>query len=127
MILDRERKLPFPSLWTCWNAALAGVERSASIPSVRAIIINRWHKGDEEVLKGVQKDIQRPCSSALLAQRFPYASAAVNLGIAAIARESQTTSSAAAIAQIAAQLAGLDVVPITKEKARLAGSFPSKR
>ena len=48
-----------PALWTLERRLLAlkgfGVD-----PERARVIINRWHKGDDDVLKGIQKDINRP-------------------------------------------------------------------
>jgi pilus assembly protein CpaE len=113
-----------PALWTLERRLLAlkgfGVD-----PERARVIINRWHKGDEEVLKGIQKDINRPVFASL-PNDFRMANTAVNLGTPLQENHNNVLSSR--YRQIAAQLAGLDVVPITK-KGSLGGffSFPSKR
>ena len=67
-----------PSLWTLERRLLAlkgfGVE-----PDRARIIINRWHKGDDEVLNSIQKDLNRPIFASL-PNDFRKASQAVNLG-----------------------------------------------
>jgi pilus assembly protein CpaE len=113
-----------PALWTLERRLLAlkgfGVD-----PERARVIINRWHKGDEDVLKGIQKDINRPVFASL-PNDFRMANAAVNLGTPL--QENHNNILSSRYRQIAAQLAGLDVVPITK-KGSLGGffSFPSKR
>ena len=113
-----------PALWTLERRLLAlkgfGVD-----PERARVIINRWHKGDDDVLKGIQKDINRPVFASL-PNDFRMANAAVNLGTPLQENHNNTLSSR--YRQIAAQLAGLDVVPITK-KGSLGGffSFPSRR
>jgi pilus assembly protein CpaE len=113
-----------PALWTMERRLLAmkglGIE-----PDRTRVIINRWHKGDEEVLKSIQKDINRPVF-ACLPNDFRMASAAVNLGTPM--QENHNNILSSRYRQIAAQLAGLDVVPVTK-KGSIGGffSFPAKR
>jgi pilus assembly protein CpaE len=113
-----------PALWTLERRLLA-LKGFGIDPGRARVIINRWHKGDEEVLKGIQKDINRPVFASL-PNDFRMANAAVNLGTPLQENHDNVLSSR--YRQIAAQLAGLDVVPITK-KGSLGGffSFPSKR
>jgi CO dehydrogenase nickel-insertion accessory protein CooC1 len=94
-------------------------------PDRTRVIINRWHKGDEEVLKSIQKDINRPVF-ACLPNDFRMASASVNLGTPM--QENHNNLLSSRYRQIAAQLAGLDVVA-TPKKGSLGGlfSFPAKR
>jgi pilus assembly protein CpaE len=113
-----------PALWTLERRLLAlkgfGIE-----PDRARVIINRWHKGDEEVLKSIQKDINRPIF-ACLPNDFRKASESVNLGTPLQENHNNVLSNR--YRQIAAQLAGLDVVPLAK-KGPLGGlfSFPTKR
>jgi pilus assembly protein CpaE len=113
-----------PALWTL-ERRLVALKGFGIDPERARVIINRWHKGDEEVLKGIQKDINRPVFASL-PNDFRMASAAVNLGTPLQENHNNVLSSR--YRQIAGQLAGLDVVPITK-KGSLGGffSFPSKR
>jgi pilus assembly protein CpaE len=113
-----------PALWTLERRLLA-LKGFGIDPDRARVIINRWHKGDEDVLKGIQKDINRPVFASL-PNDFRMANAAVNLGTPLQENHNNVLSSR--YRQIAAQLAGLDVVPITK-KGSLGGffSFPSKR
>jgi pilus assembly protein CpaE len=113
-----------PALWTLERRLLA--LKGFGIENDRArVIINRWHKGDEEVLKSIQKDINRPVF-ACLPNDFRMASASVNLGTPLLENHNNVLSSR--YRQIAAQLAGLDVAPAAK-KGSLGGffSFPAKR
>ena len=67
-----------PSLWTLERRLLA--LKGLGVESDRArIIINRWHKGDDEVLRSIQKDLNRPIFASL-PNDFRKASQAVNLG-----------------------------------------------
>jgi pilus assembly protein CpaE len=113
-----------PALWTLERRLLA-LKGFGIDPERARVIINRWHKGDEEVLKSIQKDINRPVFASL-PNDFRMANAAVNLGTPLQENHNNVLSSR--YRQIAGQLAGLDVVPITK-KGSLGGffSFPSKR
>jgi pilus assembly protein CpaE len=67
-----------PSLWTLERRLLAlkgfGVD-----PQRARIVINRWHKGDDEILQSIQKEISRPIFASL-PNDFRKASQAVNLG-----------------------------------------------
>ena len=67
-----------PSLWTLQRRLLAltglGVE-----PDRIRVIVNRWHKGDEEPLKSIEKETKHPVF-ACLPNDFRKASAAMNLG-----------------------------------------------
>jgi pilus assembly protein CpaE len=113
-----------PALWTLERRLLA-LKGFGIDPERARVIINRWHKGDEEVLKGIQKDINRPVFASL-PNDFRIASTSINLGTPL--QENHNNILSSRYRQIAAQLAGLDVVPITK-KGSLGGffSFPPKR
>lgn len=114
-----------PSLWTLQRRLVAlmgfGVE-----PERARIILNRWHKGDEEVLKGIQKDISKRVF-AYIPNDYRKASASVNLGMPLL-ENSQNNGLSIRYRQIAAQVAGIDPGPGAK-KGGLGGlfSFPSKR
>ncbi|HKF52533.1 MAG TPA: hypothetical protein VKB26_09490 [Candidatus Acidoferrales bacterium] len=109
-----------PSLWTLQRRLLAlsgmGLESSRA-----RVIINRWHKGDEEVLKSIQKDISRPVF-ACLPNDFRKASQAINLGTPLMENHNNVLSNQ--YKQIAAQLVGMDTTPIAKKSFF---SFPAKR
>jgi pilus assembly protein CpaE len=113
-----------PALWTLDRrlAAMMGFGMDAE----RArIIINRWHKGDEEVLKSIEKNINRPIF-ACIPNDFRKASEAVNLGTPL--QENHNNLLSNRYRQIAAQLVGMDVNAVSK-KGSLGGffSFPTKR
>jgi pilus assembly protein CpaE len=113
-----------PSLWTLERRLLA--LKGFGIPQDRArIIINRWHKGDDEVLKSIQKDINRPIFASL-PNDFRKASQAVNLGTPILENHNNVLSSR--YRQIAGQLVGIDSSVIEK-KSPLSGlfSFPTKK
>ncbi len=99
-----------PALWTLQRRLLAltgfGIE-----PEQIRVIINRWHKGDEEVLKNIEKDIKRPIF-ACLPNDFRKASEAVNLGMPLM--ENNNNTLAISYRHLASQLTGIDAVPATK-------------
>ncbi len=114
-----------PALWTLQRRLVAlngfGVE-----PDRARVVVNRWHKGDEEVLKGIQKEINRPVF-AYIPNDFRKASTAINLGTPLL-ENTQNNGLSVRYRQIAAQLAGIDAGPTAKRSA-LSGffSFPTKR
>jgi len=113
-----------PSLWTLERRLLA--LKGFGISQERArIIINRWHKGDDEVLKSIQKDISRPIFASL-PNDFRKASQAVNLGTPILENHNNILSSR--YRQIAGQLVGIDT-SVSEKKSPLSGlfSFPSKK
>jgi pilus assembly protein CpaE len=113
-----------PSLWTLERRLMAlkgfGVQ-----PDRAKVIINRWHKGDEEVLKSIQKNIGRPIF-ACLPNDFRKASNAVNLGTP-IEANNHNNALSLRYRQISAQLVGTSLPPDPK-KGPLSGlfSFSSK-
>ena len=113
-----------PSLWTLERRLLA--LKGFGIPQERArIIINRWHKGDDEVLKSIQKDINRPIFASL-PNDFRKASQAVNLGTPI--QENHNNILSTRYRQIAGQLVGIDTA-VTEKRSPLSGlfSFPAKK
>jgi pilus assembly protein CpaE len=114
-----------PSLWTLERRLLA--LKGFGIPQDRArIIINRWHKGDDEVLKSIQKDINRPIFASL-PNDFRKASQSVNLGTPLMENNHNNILSSR-YRQIAGQLVGIDT-SVDEKKSPLSSlfSFPSKK
>src|SRR5260370_1288917 len=113
-----------PALWTLERRLLAlkgfGIE-----PERARVIINRWHRGDDDVLKSVQKDINRPIF-ACLPNDFRKASESINLGTPLMENHNNVLSGR--YRQIASQLTGMEPPPAAK-KGSLGGffSFPTKR
>jgi pilus assembly protein CpaE len=68
-----------PSLWTLERRLLA-LSGFGISPERTRIIINRWHKGDDETLNSIRKEIHRPIF-ACVPNDFRKASQAVNLGM----------------------------------------------
>jgi pilus assembly protein CpaE len=91
-----------PSLWTLERRllALAGF----GVPAERVlVVINRWHKGDDEALKGIERNLKRPVF-ARLPNDFRKANAAVNLGAPLLENHNSVLGNS--YRQLAAQLAG---------------------
>jgi pilus assembly protein CpaE len=101
-----------PSLWALQRRLVAltgfGIE-----PDRAKIVVNRWHKGDEEILKGVQKDISRPVF-ACIPNDFRKASASINLGTPLL-ENGRNNGLSIRYRQIAAQIAGIDANPDAKK------------
>jgi pilus assembly protein CpaE len=99
-----------PSLWTLERRMVAltgfGIE-----PERVRVIINRWHKGDEEVLKSIEKDIKRPIFASL-PNDYPKASLSVNLGTPLMENHNNTLSNR--YRDLASQLAGINSSPVGK-------------
>jgi pilus assembly protein CpaE len=113
-----------PALWTLERRLLA-LKGLGIDPDRSRIIINRWHKGDDEALKSIQKDISRPVF-ACLPNDFRKANEAANLGAPIQQNHNNVLSNR--YRQIACQLAGTDGNVIAK-KGSLGGlfSFSGKR
>jgi len=107
-----------PSLWTLQRRLLAlkgfGIE-----PDRARVIINRWHKGDDEALKSIQKDLSRPVF-ACLPNDFRKASEAANLGTPIQQNHNNVLSNR--YRQLAFQLVGIDANAPAK-KSSLGGLF----
>lgn len=112
-----------PSLWTLQRRLVA--LKGLRIETERTrIVLNRWHSGDEEVLKGIQKDIRAPVF-ARIPNDFRKASASINLGTPLL-ENPQNNGLSTRYRQIAAQIAGVDPGPAPK-KSGFGGLFSSKR
>jgi pilus assembly protein CpaE len=113
-----------PALWTLDRRLLAlsgfGIEADRA-----RVIINRWHKADEDVLKSIEKSIKRPVF-ACIPNDFRKANEAVNLGTPILENHNNLLSNR--YREIAAQLTGMDFSASSK-KSGLSGlfSFPNKR
>jgi pilus assembly protein CpaE len=111
-----------PSLWSLERRLLAmagfGIE-----PERLRLIVNRWHKGDDEILKGMEKTIKNPIF-ACLPNDFKQASAAQNMGTPIMKNHNDVLS--ARYRQLAVQLAGGEAMPVVK-KSGLSSVFSGKR
>jgi len=100
-----------PALWTLDRRLLA-LGGFGMDPDRARVIINRWHKADETVLKSIEKNIKRTVF-ACLPNDFRKASEAMNLGTPILENHNNALSDR--YRRMAAQLAGMET------------SSPSKR
>ncbi len=107
-----------PSLWNLERrmSALDGLGISQNKVHV---VINRWHKGDQETLKSIEKNIKRPIS-AFLPNDFRKASTSVNMGTPMIENHSNTLTGR--YRELATELVGTNSV--APEKKSIGGFFP---
>jgi pilus assembly protein CpaE len=113
-----------PALWTLERRLLA--LKGFGIDQTRArVIINRWHKGDDEIVKSIEKQINRPVF-ACFPNDFRKASQAMNLGTPL--QENHNNVLSDRYRQVAGQLVGIDTA-LKGKKGPLSGlfSFPPKR
>ncbi len=113
-----------PSLWSLERrlGALDGL--GVHLSKVR-IVINRWHKGDQETLKSIEKNIKRPIS-AFLPNDYRKASTSVNQGTPLIENHNNVLTNH--YRQLASELIGVESI-LTEKKSGIGSflSFPSKR
>jgi CO dehydrogenase nickel-insertion accessory protein CooC1 len=88
------------------------------------VVINRWHRGDEEALKTIEKEIKRPIF-AHLPNDFRKASMSVNLGTPLMENHNNTLANR--YRQLACQLTGMDAAPSQKKSGLSSFLFPNKR
>jgi Flp pilus assembly CpaE family ATPase len=114
-----------PSLWSLERRLLAlngfGID-----PDRLRLIVNRWHKGDDEILKSVEKNIKNPIF-ACLPNDFKQASAAQNMGTPIMKNHNDVLS--ARYRQLASQLSGGEAmaVPPGKRSGLSSVFMPGKR
>jgi pilus assembly protein CpaE len=99
-----------PSLWTLQRRLLALTGLGVDPDRIR-LVVNRWHKGDEEPLKSIEKETKRAVF-ACLPNDFRKANAAMNLGTPLM--ENHNNVLADQYRQLAEQLAGISRGPATK-------------
>jgi len=113
-----------PSLWTL-ERRLKAIKGFGIEPSRARIIVNRWHKGDDEVLKSIEKQLSQPVF-ACLPNDFRKASQAANLGTPLQDNHNNILNNR--YRQIAGQLAGINVTnPEKKGSLSRLFSFQGKR
>jgi len=93
-----------PALWALERRLLALAGFGLDPERIR-IVINRWHRGDDEALKSVERNMKRSVF-ACLPNDFRRVSDAINLGAPLAVNGS--VSLASRFAQLAAQLAGVN-------------------
>jgi len=99
-----------PGLWTL-ERHMTAMASFGLDPGRLRIIINRWHRSDEEALKAFEKKVKRPIS-ALLPNDFRQVSEAMNLG--APLSKNHNDPLTAKFRQLASHLAGIS--PAAEEK-----------
>lgn len=102
-----------PSLWTL-ERRLSALDGLGIDPKKVRIVINRFHKGDQETLKSIEKNIKRPIS-ALLPNDFRKASTSVNLGTPLIQNHNNDLTNH--YRQLASELVGPSSIPEAKKNA----------
>ena len=114
-----------PALWTLERRLLALTGFGINPDRIR-VIINRWHRTDDEVLKSIVKNIKRPIF-ACLPNDFRKVSDAVNLGTPLMENHNNTLTHR--YRELALQLAGQDAMPSSAKRSGLSNlfSFQAKR
>ncbi|MGH9789552.1 MAG: cellulose synthase operon protein YhjQ/BcsQ [Candidatus Acidiferrales bacterium] len=105
-----------PALWTLKQQVSAMTALGIDPDRIR-IVLNRWHRADDEVLKSLEKDISRPIL-ARLPNDFRHVSEAISLGVPL--SQSHNNGLATQFHSLACQLAGL---PTSPAKSRGLSSF----
>jgi pilus assembly protein CpaE len=108
-----------PSLWTLERRLVALTGLGVESDRIR-IVINRWHKGDDEVLKTIEKNLKHPIF-ACLPNDFGKANTAVNLGTPLMENHNNYLSNR--YRALAAQLAGMESVQPTQKRSGLTNFF----
>ena len=113
-----------PSLWALERRLLA-LEGLGIDPEKVRVVVNRWHKGDQETLNSVLNRNKRPIIASL-PNDFRKASTAVNLGTPLM--ENHNNNLTDQYRQLASLLTGIDAVSAPK-RGSIGNffSFPAKR
>ena len=106
-----------PSLWTLERQFSALAALGIDPERIR-IVINRWHRGDDDALKTVEKSTKRPIFMRL-PNDFRQVSEAVNLGVPLSGNNGNPLG--AKFRQLASQLTG--IAPTMQEKRRVLGNL----
>jgi len=104
-----------PSLWSLERRLLA-LSGLGIAPDRTRIIINRWHKSDDETLDSIQKEIHRPIF-ACVPNDFRKANQAMNLGVPLIDNHNNLLNDR--YRALASQIAGISSEPGSTKR----GSF----
>ncbi|MGB6546470.1 MAG: hypothetical protein WBE97_12695 [Candidatus Acidiferrales bacterium] len=107
-----------PSLWNLERRTQALMAFGIGPERIR-VVINRWHKADEDALKSIEKDIKLPVF-AYLPNDFEGASSATNQGTPLNGNHSSALS--ARYRELAARLVGIEAAAIPK-RSSLSGIF----
>lgn len=112
-----------PSLWSLERRVMALTAHGVDSDRIR-VVVNRWHKGDEEALIAVEKTLKRTVFASL-PNDFRKASTAVNLGTPL--NEDKSSPLTARYRELASRLAGIEVIPSVKSTGSFGGIFGTKR
>jgi pilus assembly protein CpaE len=112
-----------PSLWALERRLVALTGMGIESDRIR-VVNNRWHKGDDEVLKTIEKNLKRPIF-ACLPNDFGKANTAVNLGTPLMENHNNNLSNR--YRALAGQLAGVDSVQPAQKRSGLSNLFSTKR
>jgi pilus assembly protein CpaE len=96
-----------PALWTL-KRQVSAITALGIDPDRIHIVLNRWHRADDEVLKSLEKDITRPIA-ARLPNDFRHVSEAISLGVPL--SQNHNNGLASRFHSLACQLAGLPADP----------------
>jgi pilus assembly protein CpaE len=110
-----------PSLWSLERRLLALAGFGIDAGRLR-LVVNRWHKGDDEILKSVEKSIKNPIFASL-PNDYKQASAAQNLGTPMVKNHNDVLS--ARYRQLAVQLAGGEAAAPAAKRSGLSNVFSS--
>ena len=112
-----------PSRWTL-QRRLVALKGFGGDPERTKIILNRWHKDDDNVLGSIQKELNQQVF-ARIPNDYRKASTSINLGTPLLENAANNGLSAR-YRQIAAQIAGVNPGP-TAKKGGLGAFFSTKR
>ena len=113
-----------PALWNL-ERRLSALEGLGIDPEKVRVVVNRWHKGDQETLKSIQKNIKRPIFASL-PNDFRKASTSFNLGTPLIENHNNVLTNH--YRQLASLLTGMGAAPAVKRSGISSlFSFPTKR
>jgi len=113
------------SLWTLQRRLLALTGFGVDPDRIR-VIVNRWHKGDDEALKSIEKETKRP-AFACLPNDFRKTSAAMNMGTPLMENHNNVLTNQ--YRQLADQLTGIGSAAPAAKRGGFGNffSFPAKR
>ncbi len=112
-----------PALWTLERRLSALQDLGIDSEKVR-VVVNRWHKADQETLTSIEKNIKRPIF-AFLPNDFKKASFSVNSGTPLMDNHNNNLNDH--FRKLASLLAGMDVIPVAKRNGIGNFLFPTKR
>lgn len=99
-----------PSLWNL-ERRISALEGLGISPEKVRVVVNRWHKGDQETLNNLQKNIKRPIF-ALFPNDFNKASTSVNMGTPLIENHNNVLTNH--YRHLASLLTGMTAAPAPK-------------